>query len=72
MMVGLTLSYLSHCRMARWLFVFYCSGALFSWKESDIPFIEHAKYFPTCPYIRYVKGHVFIREQHSEYRTELD
>ena len=67
MTVGLKLSYLSHCRMARWLFVF-----LFSWKESDIPFIEHAKYFPTCPYITYVKGHVFIREQHSEYRTELD
>jgi hypothetical protein len=51
---------------------FMCGGALFKWTESDIPFIEHAKYFPTCPYIRYVKGHAFIREQHSEYRTELD
>jgi len=34
--------------------------------------IEHAKFSPTCPYIRYVKGHAFIREHHREYRTELD
>jgi len=34
--------------------------------------IEHAKYFHTCPYIRYVKGHAFIRDHHSEYRTEVD
>ena len=71
MMVGLQLFYLSHSRVGV-LLCFYCSGALFEWKESDIPFIEHAKYFPTRPYIRYVKGHAFIREQHSEYRTELD
>jgi len=30
--------------------------------------IEHAKFSPTYPYIRYVKGHALIRE----YRTELD
>jgi len=49
-----------------------CGGALFKWTESDIPFIEHAKYFPYCPYIRYVKGHDFVHEHHGEYRTELD
>jgi len=72
MTMGLQLFYLSHSMVVRWLFVFYCAGALFEWTESDIPFIENAKYFPTCPYIRFVKGHAFIREQHSEYRTELD
>ena len=72
MTLGLQLFYLSHSRVADGCFCFYCAGALFEWIESDIPFIEHAKYSPTCPYIRYVKGHAFIREQHSEYRTELD
>jgi len=51
---------------------FMCGGALFAWTESDISFIEHAKYFPACAYIRYVKGHAFIRDHHSEYRTEVD
>jgi len=51
---------------------FYCGCMLFQWNEANIPFIEHAKYSPTCPYIRYVKGHAFIREHHREYRTELD
>jgi len=66
------LFYLSHSRVGRWLFVFYGAVALFEWNETDIPFIEHAKYFSTCPYNRYVKGHAFICEQHLEYRTELD
>jgi len=51
---------------------FLCGGALFDCKETDIPFIEHARYFPYCPYIRYVKEHDFIRAQHPEYRTEID
>ena len=36
------------------------------------PFIEHACYFPYCPYIRFVKGHAFIRDHYPEYRTEMD
>jgi len=51
---------------------FMCGGALFDWREKDDPFVEHAKFFPYCPYIRYVKGHDFIRDQHPEYRTEID
>jgi hypothetical protein len=49
-----------------------CGGALFDWREEDNPFVEHAKFFPYFPYIRYVKGHDFIREQHPEYRTDID
>jgi len=45
---------------------FYYNGPLFECKETGIPFIEHAKFFPDCPYIGYVKGHAFIRDLHSE------
>ena len=51
---------------------FYCAGALYSWKESDNPFIEHAKFFPACPYIRYVKGHVFSPDDNPKHRTQID
>jgi hypothetical protein len=51
---------------------FHCNCALFDCDKNDIPFIEHARYFPYCPYIRFVKGHAFIRDQHPEYRTDLD
>jgi len=51
---------------------FSCGGALFEWKVTDIPFIEHAKLFTYCPYIRYVKGHVFTRDHRPDYRTQID
>ena len=51
---------------------FYCSGALYQWKESDNPFIEPAKFFPACPYIRYFKGHVFGPDDNPKHRTQID
>jgi len=41
-------------------------------EKTDIPFIEHAKFFPYCPYIRYVKGHVFTRDHRPEYLTQIN
>jgi len=58
--------------VVRWLRVLFCGGASFDLQETDNPFAEHAKFFLYCPYIRYVKGQDFIRDQHPEYRTEID
>ena len=60
------LANLSHSRMEWRLSVLLLRVALFDWKETDIPFIEHARYFPYCPYIRCVKRHALIRNQHPE------
>ena len=51
---------------------FYYSGAFHLWNETDIPLIVHAKFFPACPYIRYVKGHVFTPDDHHKNRTQID
>jgi len=66
------LLYLSHFRVDRCCLCVYCGVALFEWKETDMGFIEHAKFFLYCPYIRYVKGHVFTRGHRPEYRTQMD
>ncbi|XP_067657828.1 baculoviral IAP repeat-containing protein 7-A-like [Haliotis asinina] len=34
----------------------YCRGKLYNWASGDDPWIEHAKCFPTCPYIRLCFG----------------
>jgi len=54
------------------VFASYCNGSLLDWHPNDIPWIEHARYFPYCAYIGFVKGHAFICDQHPEYRTEID
>ncbi|KAK6172083.1 hypothetical protein SNE40_018041 [Patella caerulea] len=39
---------------------FYCAGILKSWLDDDIPWQEHAKWFPKCPYLLRIKGQDFI------------
>nr|BDT61658.1 MAG: baculoviral IAP repeat-containing protein [Marsupenaeus japonicus endogenous nimavirus] len=39
---------------------FYCGGCLRNWKSEDIPWIEHAKWFPQCHYLLLKKGKQFI------------
>ena len=41
---------------------FFCGGGLMDWLESDDPWTEHAKWFPFCVYVRFVKGPTFINE----------
>lgn len=39
---------------------FHCGGGLRYWKASDEPWLEHARWFSTCTYLRMVKGQEFI------------
>ncbi|KAK7107060.1 death-associated inhibitor of apoptosis 1-like [Littorina saxatilis] len=39
---------------------FYCGGGLKSWESDDEPWIEHARWFTKCPYVRMSKGGDFI------------
>lgn len=39
---------------------FYCGGGLKSWVKDDDPWIEHARWFKECPYVKTCKGVDFI------------
>ncbi|XP_070202760.1 baculoviral IAP repeat-containing protein 7-B-like [Littorina saxatilis] len=39
---------------------FFCGGGLKNWEAPDDPWIEHARHFPKCTYIRARKGHRFV------------
>lgn len=43
---------------------YYCGGQLGMWKHTDIPWNEHAKYYPQCELLIRTKGSQFI-EQHK-------
>ncbi|XP_069131314.1 baculoviral IAP repeat-containing protein 7-like isoform X1 [Argopecten irradians] len=39
---------------------FHCGGGLREWDPEDDPFYEHARWFPSCPFLRLTKGDKFI------------
>ncbi|KAK3603360.1 hypothetical protein CHS0354_025966 [Potamilus streckersoni] len=39
---------------------FVCDGGLKNWDPTDDPWIEHARWFPQCAYVRHIKGEEFI------------
>ncbi|KAL3883075.1 hypothetical protein ACJMK2_029368 [Sinanodonta woodiana] len=39
---------------------FACDGGLKNWDPEDEPWIEHARWFPQCPFVKRVKGQEFI------------
>ena len=41
---------------------FSCGGNLYDWSPSDVPWIEHARYFPHCAFVCKLKGHRFIQD----------
>lgn len=40
---------------------FYCNGRLRNWKSNGVPWVQHARWFPYCPFVRIVKGNQYIR-----------
>jgi hypothetical protein len=50
---------------------FYCNGGLRNWDPIDEPIVEHARWFPKCPYIRLLKGAQFIEDIRERYK-EMD
>ncbi|CAC5379796.1 unnamed protein product [Mytilus coruscus] len=45
-----------HCRC------FFCGGGLRSWKPGDQPWIEHARWYQNCTFLRQCKGDKFIED----------
>ncbi|XP_071160652.1 baculoviral IAP repeat-containing protein 7-like [Mytilus edulis] len=43
-----------HCRC------FFCGGGLRRWEEGDLPWTEHARWYPKCPFVIQCKGEKFI------------
>ncbi|XP_055869475.1 baculoviral IAP repeat-containing protein 3-like isoform X1 [Biomphalaria glabrata] len=39
---------------------FFCGGGLRKWEQDDDPFIEHARWYPKCGYIRQYMGQKFV------------
>ncbi|XP_059160174.1 E3 ubiquitin-protein ligase XIAP-like isoform X2 [Physella acuta] len=39
---------------------FYCGGGLRNWKDEDDVYVEHARYFPKCAFIRQRMGQGFV------------
>ncbi|KAL3883082.1 hypothetical protein ACJMK2_029375 [Sinanodonta woodiana] len=50
---------------------FACDGGLKNWDPGDEPWIEHARWFPQCPFVQKVKGQDFI-ELVRRMTNELD
>jgi hypothetical protein len=47
---------------------FYCNGGIRNWDPMDEPIVEHARWFPKCPYIRQLKGADFIEKIRNGYK----
>ncbi|VDI03747.1 Hypothetical predicted protein [Mytilus galloprovincialis] len=45
-----------HCRC------FFCGGGLRSWEPGDQPWIEHARWYQNCAFVRNCKGEKFIQD----------
>jgi baculoviral IAP repeat-containing protein 2/3 len=41
---------------------FHCDGGLRLWEKTDIPWQEHARWFPDCGFVLLIKGQQFIDE----------
>ncbi|XP_069131056.1 uncharacterized protein [Argopecten irradians] len=39
---------------------FFCGGGLRNWEPGDDPWVEHARWFPRCVYVKQNKGQPFI------------
>ncbi|XP_067126109.1 baculoviral IAP repeat-containing protein 7-like isoform X2 [Centruroides vittatus] len=39
---------------------FYCDGGLCNWEKGDDPWVEHARWFQNCAYVRLNKGDDFV------------
>ena len=48
---------------------FHCGGILGAWRNIDDPFVEHARWYPNCVFVRYIKGEEFIRDCHKSHKA---
>jgi hypothetical protein len=48
---------------------FCCDGALRNWERGDDPWVEHARWFPRCLFVRQQKGQAFIDDVARRFGT---
>lgn len=48
---------------------YFCGGGLRNWEDGDTPWIEHARWFPNCDYLKRRKGDLFI-QMHRQDQNE--
>ncbi|KAK3099246.1 hypothetical protein FSP39_001508 [Pinctada imbricata] len=41
---------------------FFCGGGLREWEDEDDPWVEHARWYPKCVYIRQCKGDKYVQD----------
>jgi hypothetical protein len=41
---------------------FFCGGGLRNWEPGDDPWVEHARWFPQCAFVKQNKGKTFIQK----------
>jgi hypothetical protein len=51
---------------------FFCGGGLKDWEPGESPWDEHAKWYPTCDFLRIMKGDVFIAQVQEKLRIAND
>lgn len=39
---------------------FHCGNGLRNWETEDLPWNEHARWYPDCTFVRLTKGQEFI------------
>lgn len=50
---------------------FYCGGGLKNWEYGDSPWVEHARWYPNCAYLKQVKGEDFVQMYREDDGTEV-
>lgn len=50
---------------------FYCDGGLRHWEPGDDPWVEHARWFSQCGYVRLVKGDEFVQQSIAQHPPVL-
>lgn len=49
---------------------FHCDGGLRHWDPQDDPWVEHARWFPNCSFLRIIKGAEFIKNCEPDLETD--
>ncbi|XP_064478352.1 E3 ubiquitin-protein ligase XIAP-like [Ornithodoros turicata] len=50
---------------------FQCGNSLCSWDEDDDPLLEHARWYPDCPYVVLILGDETIKDVRQAHRNTL-
>ena len=49
---------------------FFCGRGLRNWEDGDTPWIEHARWYPNCEYLRRRKGDLFIEMHRQDWNQD--